>query len=152
MIRTNAGWMSIRCAAPNAWAFEAYASGTYGLRELATELEGRGLMQRATPKRPERPLPMNKLHTVLRNRYYVGVVTYNGIEYQGKHEPLVDPITFETVQRMLASHRQSGERAYRRTHYLKGTVRCFRCNSRLGYCVSRGNGGSLRVLLLPWAT
>ena len=43
---------------------------------------------------------------------------------------------------MLANRRQSGERSFRRTHYLKGTLRCFRCKSRLGYCVSRGNGGS----------
>ena len=124
------------------WAFEAYATGTYSLRALADALEQRGLMQRGTARRPDRPLPANRLHHVLRNSYYTGIVTHKGIEYEGKHPPLVDGVTFEQVQRLLNAHRQSGERAHRRTHYLKGSLRCFRCKSRLGYCVSRGNGGS----------
>lgn len=125
-----------------AWAFDEYASGAYSLRALAALLEAKGLLQRATSKRPERPLPANKLHRVLRNPYYAGIVTYNGIEYQGKHTPLVDPVVFETVQRLLTARSQSGERSHRRTHYLKGSLRCNRCKSRLAYCVSTGNGGS----------
>jgi len=124
------------------WAFEAYASGIYSLHELTDALGERGLLQRSTARRPERPLPRNKLHQVLRNRYYTGIVTHKGIEYEGKHPPLVDATTFEQVQRLLEAHRQSGERAHRHTHYLKGSLRCFRCKSRLAYCVSRGNGGS----------
>jgi DNA invertase Pin-like site-specific DNA recombinase len=124
------------------WAFDAYASGTYSLRDLAVTLEMRGLTQRSTTRRPERPLPTNKLHHVLRNRYYTGIVIYKGIEYEGKHPPIVDAVTFDEVQRLLDAHRLSGERAHRHTHYLKGSLRCFRCKSRLAYCVSRGNGGS----------
>jgi hypothetical protein len=75
-------------------------------------------------------------------RYYTGIVTYRGIEYEGKHPPLVDGLTFEQVLRILESHGQSGERAHRHVHYLKGSLRCFRCKSRLAYCLSRGNGGS----------
>jgi DNA invertase Pin-like site-specific DNA recombinase len=124
------------------WAFSEYATGAYSLKALADLLEAKGLLQRATSKRPERPLPANKLHRVLRNPYYAGIVTFNGIQYQGKHARLVDPLTFETVQRMLAARSQSGERSHRRTHYLKGSLRCNRCKSRLAYCVSTGNGGS----------
>ena len=124
------------------WAFSEYASGAYSLRSLAELLEARGFVQRATANRPERPVRAKQLHHVLRNSYYVGIVTYNGVEYEGKHEPLVDPLTFETVQRLLESRRQSGERSHRRTHYLKGTLRCYRCKSRLAYSVSKGNGGS----------
>jgi site-specific DNA recombinase len=112
------------------------------LRRLALELEQRGLTQRATRGRAERPLPATKLQTVLRNRYYIGIVTYKGIDYEGKHPRLIDLATFDTVQRLLDAHRQSGERAHRHTHYLKGSLRCARCKSRLAYCISRGNGGS----------
>ena len=124
------------------WAFSSYASGNYSLRQLADALEERGLTQRPTKNQPSRPLPANKLQTVLRNRYYLGIVTYKGIEYEGKHPKLIDQTTFDRVQHSLEAHRQSGERAHRHTHYLKGSLRCHRCKSRLAYCVSRGNGGS----------
>jgi DNA invertase Pin-like site-specific DNA recombinase len=124
------------------WAFQAYASGTFSLRSLAEALQARGLLQRPTAKRAARPVPANKLQHILRNRYYIGFISYNGIEYEGKHPRLVSPVTFEQVQRLLSAHRQSGERAHRRTHYLKGSLRCYRCKSRLAYGVSRGNGGS----------
>ncbi len=87
-------------------------------------------------------LAANRLHTLLQNRYYIGIVTYRGIEYEGRHPQLVDPILFEQAQRVLDRHRNSGERSHRRTHYLKGSLLCNRCGSRLAYCVSRGNGGS----------
>lgn len=52
-----------------AWAFHAYASGDWSLRSLADELERRGLTDRPGPKTPSRPMPANKLHQMLRNRY-----------------------------------------------------------------------------------
>ena len=124
-----------------AWAFEAYASGEYSLRKLADELERRGLTQRETRNQAERPLPANKLHHVLTNKYYVGIILYGGEQYEGKHEPLIDPFTFEAVQQKLDTRRRTGDRAYRRFHYLKGSLRCGRCKSKLGYCISEGNGG-----------
>ena len=124
------------------WAFETYATGEWSLRKLADDLERRGFTQRAGRRRVERPFPANRLHGLLQNRYYLGIVTYQGIEYEGKHPPLVKPEVFEQVQAVLESHRQGGERAYRHTHYLKGTLRCGRCHSRLAYSFSRGNGGT----------
>lgn len=124
------------------WAFETYAAGKHSLKQLAEALELRGLLQRATKGRPERPLTTSMLHAILRNRYYTGIVTFKGIDYEGKHPQLVDLVTFEQVQRVLEAHRHSGERAHRHTHYLKGSLRCYRCKSRLAYCVSTGNGGA----------
>lgn len=120
------------------WAFEAYATGQWSLKSLAAELEVRGLTFRATPKRPERPVTASKLHHLLRNRYYLGVVRYKGVEHDGRHPRLVTAATFEQVQLVLESHRRSGERAYRRDHYLVGSLRCNRCRERLLYGVSTG--------------
>ncbi len=123
------------------WAFEAYASGDYSLRGLADELAKRGLTQRSTKSQPERLYPPNRLHEMLQNKYYLGIVTYLGEEFEGRHERLTDPTTFELVQRRLQTRRRSSDRTYRRSHYLKGSLRCARCHSPLGYCISRGNGG-----------
>lgn len=64
-----------------AWAFEAYASGNYSLRSLATELEARGLTYRSTAKQVARPVTAKKVGEFLHNRYYIGVVTWRGVEY-----------------------------------------------------------------------
>ena len=123
------------------WAFDAYATGDWTLSQLAEELETRGLTQRPTRKRVSRPLPPNKLHELLRNRYYLGFVRYRGLENEGKHSALIDSVTFERVQRVLAQHRVSGERSYRHKHYLAGSLTCGRCKSRMAYGVSRGKNG-----------
>ena len=55
---------------------------------------------------------------------------FQGVEYAGKHEPLVDEKTWQTVQAVLGSHR-SGERERMHNHFLKSTVVCGQCGSRL---------------------
>jgi site-specific DNA recombinase len=47
---------------------------------------------------------------MFRSRYYLGVVTYEGVEYPGKHPALVYLTTFNQVEAMLGAHRLSGER------------------------------------------
>ena len=120
------------------WAFDAYATGDWSLRSLADELAEQGLTFRPGPKTSARPVPANKLHAILKNRYYLGYVSWRGVEYDGKHPPLTDAETFETVQAVLADHRASGERNYRQDHYLVGSLRCGLCNMRMLYTVSRG--------------
>jgi site-specific DNA recombinase len=128
-------------AAHLTWAFAAYAGGDYSLRQLSRALADRGLTQRPTPKRAARPLPANKLHAVLRNRYYVGYVTWRGVEYQGKHPTFIDADTFQRVQAVLEAHRLAGERSYKHGHYLAGSLYCGRCRSRLLFGVNRGRRG-----------
>ena len=118
------------------------ATGDWSLRNLADELESRGLTFRPSAKQTTRRVPPNKLHQILRNRYYIGFVSYGGVEYEGKHPKLVDFETFQAVQTVLEEHRTSGERSYRRDNYLAGSLRCARCKSRLLYAVSRGRQGS----------
>ena len=105
-------------------------------------MEARGLAQRATPKQVEKPVRRNKLQRILRSRYYIGFVTWRGVEYDGNHEPLIDAETFDRVQTVLDSHNQSGMHQRRHLNYLTGTLHCARCKSRLLYTLVKGNGGS----------
>jgi len=68
------------------WAFDTYATGDWTLRQLATELEIRGLTQRPTAKRAARPLSPKELGKVLHNPYYKGTVTWKGVEFDGNHD------------------------------------------------------------------
>jgi len=124
------------------WAFQTYATGNWSLRALADELARRGLTQRPTKKLAARPLPLNKLHEVLRNRYYLGYVTWRGVEHPGKHPALVGTETFEIVQQTLRRRRHAGERSYRHEHYLAGSVFCGRCSARLLFGQSRSSTGA----------
>ena len=111
-------------------AFTEYATGNWTVGQLAKHLAGLGLDVPATPSRPARPITKGRLHTLLRHPYYKGVVQFQGVEYAGKHEPLVDEETWQAVQVVLGSHR-SGERERVHNHFLKSTVVCGRCGSRL---------------------
>ena len=78
---------------------------------------------------------------MLRNRYYLGVVTWRGVEYPGKHPALVTPEAFAAVQAVLATHRLSGERSFKHRQYLTGSVYCARCGSRLQFSLTTGRRG-----------
>jgi site-specific DNA recombinase len=122
-------------------AFCLYASGEYSLMELAALMEERGLRSRATKRAPEQALPFKRFAEILRNPYYIGQVRYAGKVYPGRHEPLIDPGTYQDVQDLLDAKRQSGERSWRNFHYLRGTIYCAECGGRLTYMRPRGNGG-----------
>ena len=124
------------------WAFEEYATGKWSLAKLLAELTDRGLTTRPTPKRPSQPLHLSLLQRLFTRPYYKGVVVYHGVEYPGKHIPLVSAEIFSRVQEVLAAHSVSGERHWKHEHYLKGTVFCSKCGGRLSLTHATGNGGA----------
>ncbi len=119
-------------------AFELYATGQYSLIDLATILEARGLKSRPTANKPAKPLGTNRLSSMLRNEYYIGIVHYAGMTHQGRHEPLIGEAVFDKVQQILAAQRQSGERSWRHYHYLRGSLICANCGRRLFFVRPRG--------------
>ncbi len=109
-------------------AFELYATDDYTLADLSDELYDRGLRSRATALHPVGQVGINKLSMLLRDRYYLGYVSYEGEEYQGRHEPLIEPDLFDRVQAIAATRSAAQERRRVHHHYLKGSVFCGRCD------------------------
>jgi site-specific DNA recombinase len=124
------------------WAFYRYAEGDATIRILLDELTDRGLTTRATPKWPSKPLSVAGLHNLLRNPYYKGEVHYRGVAYPGLHEPLVDPQTWQQVQDILAAHNTAGTHQRTNQHYLRGSVYCGSCGSRLMVTTARNRWGT----------
>ncbi len=124
------------------WAFDAYATGDWTIRTLLAELTRRGLTTVPGPKTPGRPLTVSHLHRLLRHPYYVGVVRYQGVLYEGKHERLVAHDTWQRVQELLSAKYLTGERHREHPHYLKGSIYCGQCGSRLIVCHAKGRGGT----------
>lgn len=113
------------------WAFTAYAAGDWTLNTLLDELTIRGLVTAPTPRRPARPIHVSTLHRTLQNPYYKGTVVFEGVEYEGQHEPLIDPGTWEQVQTVLKANNLAGDKTQTHDHYLKGSLYCGDCESRL---------------------
>jgi hypothetical protein len=92
------------------WAFEAYSSGEWTIRSLIDALAAKGL--RALPHGKNLPGPVQTSHVdhMLSNRYYLGMVTFKGVEYQGRHQPLIPPMLFDRVQEVLARRPQHRRR------------------------------------------
>ena len=123
-------------------AFTEYATGNWTVRQLADHLNTLGLSIPPTPRRCAKPITATRLHEILRHPYYKGVVTFQGVEYPGKHEPLVDSQTWQTVQAILASRRY-GERQRIHNHFLKSTVVCGQCGARLSVQNAKNSKGTI---------
>ena len=108
-------------------AFEFYATGDYTLADLSDELYDRGLRTRPTALHPTKQVSINKLSMMLRDRYYLGYVTYKDEEIKGRHEALIDDDLFERVQDIIESRAAAKERRRVHHHYLKGSLFCGRC-------------------------
>jgi site-specific DNA recombinase len=117
------------------WAFEQYATGDWSLSRLTRSLAERGLTNRATTHFAEKAMTKASVHRMLRNRYYIGKTTWQGVQYDGSHPRFVDTGVFQRVQEILAAHNVSGEKQRIHHHYLKGSVWCAGCGSRL--CITK---------------
>jgi site-specific DNA recombinase len=123
------------------WAFEAYATGDWTTRDLAAALADRGLLVRHQSTQVTKPLGNSYVHELLHNPYYMGLVRYRGVVYPGRHEPIVESATWYRVQELLAAKDLACERQRQHRHYLRGTLACGRCGSRLIVSHAKGNGG-----------
>ena len=71
------------------------------MQRLSDVLKERGLRMRPQANRSAGPISAKYLARVLRDRYYLGFINYEGEEYQGRPEPLVSADLFTKVQAML---------------------------------------------------
>lgn len=119
-------------------AFELYASGQHTIETLQKEMARRGLTCRPTKKYSSKPISLSYLHKMFANKFYMGIVEWGGVEYPGRHEPIVDPQTWTLVQERLASRSGSGTRERKHSHYLKGLLACEICGRKLGIMIAKG--------------
>lgn len=118
--------------------FELFATGNLTLDQLSQQLYQRGLRTRPTARYPAQRVSISKLARMLRDRYYLGYVTYRGDELPGRHEPLIGQHLFDRVQNVLDARTTSGERRRVHHHYLKGTLYC-------GHCHQAGTTGRMII-------
>jgi site-specific DNA recombinase len=124
------------------WCIEEYATGAWTVNDLTLAAREKGLTNRATATQPERPIGPSGMHHLLQNPYYMGVISYRGMHYEGRHPRLVEPEVWLAVQDVLAAHAHAGEKDRTHPHYLRGSIFCSDCGGRLVYSEQKGNGGT----------
>ncbi len=125
------------------WAFKAYASGDWTVSQITDELKDRGLVSVPTPRRHSGPLVVSSVHRMLTNPYYKGDIVYKGVLYRGQHEALVPPEVWYQVQSVMAAHKSAADATQVHNHYLKGSVYCGQCGSRLIISNAKNRHGSV---------
>ena len=125
------------------WLYEQYATGEWTALSLRDELERRGVRSQPRPKKPAGPLSVSQIDSILKNRYYLGLVSFEGAEYPGKHEQLISEELFQRVQAVRRSRHDAREKPQVRAHYLKGSVYCGQCGEPLSLEYSRNRLGTL---------
>lgn len=113
-------------------AFKLYATGNYVLRELREALADDGLRTGANSF-----IAKATLAEILQNKFYIGVVKWKGMEFKGAHKSLISRELFAQVQEVLRSHDYAGERKRKHPHYLRGTIFCGECGSRMSSQIAK---------------
>ena len=84
------------------------------------------------------PVSVSKLAELLTNPFYVGVVQWGGVRYQGQHKALIPGSLFDRVQETLRARDIAGVRQRKHEHYLKGPLHCGECGRRLSLTLAKG--------------
>lgn len=116
--------------------FARYAAGD-AMADIYRDLNARGVRTRSGCE-----FTRSSFHTLLRNRRYLGIYTYNGIEHPGAIPQLVDSQTFEKVQEKLAETARAPSRGRAdETYLLTEKAFCGHCGAPLiGDCGKGAQG------------
>ena len=119
-------------------AFKMYSTGNYSLSQLQESLAETGLRSRPNRKLVSRPLSTSSLSRMLQNPFYTGTVRWKNLLVDGLHKPIISKGIFSKVQEVLKIHRLTDVRNRVFNHYLKGTIFCGECGSRLSIDTAKG--------------
>ena len=103
--------------------FEMYSSGST-IAQIKQYLETKGLKYSSC-----------KIRTVLGNKKYIGIYTYNGKETPNVIPQIIDNELFEDIQKKLERNRKSRSRLKTKTEYILTTkLFCGNCKSMMVRC------------------
>ncbi len=103
--------------------FKVYASGKYTLKDLADLSRSLGLVS----QRKRRGLSVAVIQRMLENNFYIGLFTYKGETYEGKHKPIIDKATFDKVQQILKERAKPRKTKSLLDFPFRGIFKCGEC-------------------------
>ena len=103
--------------------FKAYASDKYTLKDL-TDLS---LFLDLVSQRKRKGLSVAVIQRMLGNKFYIGLFTYRGETYEGKHKAIVDKTTFDKVQQILKERAKPRKNKSLLDFPFRGIFHCGEC-------------------------
>ena len=135
-------------------AFEIFAEGNKTFTDISQYLYGCGLKNKNG-----KSLHINQIRKILSDKFYVGIMRYNGEYHDGKHETFIPKELFQKVQEELKRRDRHFGKSYnfpflgfircqecggaitaeQKTKFYKGTNRWavyiyYRCTKKFGHC------------------
>lgn len=84
-----------------------------------------------------RPLVLNAVHRLLKSRYYIGVIDFDGKTYAGAHQPIISKNLFEAAQTKLHGKRPLKRR--RLNAMLQNILECGYCGKVITWEKQKGH-------------
>jgi site-specific DNA recombinase len=106
--------------------FQLYGTGNYSLSAL----------RKAIFEETGTKFARSYLESMLKNRFYLGYFVWQGIEYPGTHEPIIESSAFNRVQAVFAGHNKP--RIRKHNFALAGLLRCAHCGCRITFELHKG--------------
>ncbi|MBU5481339.1 recombinase family protein [Blautia sp. MSJ-19] len=81
------------------------------------------------------PFERRTIDRILQNPFYCGIVSWNGVEFEGTHEVRISKERFDRRQRLIASRKRPMKARNVSTckHWLSGLLKCSVCGATLSY-------------------
>lgn len=113
-------------------AFELYDTGNYSIKRLCEEMKNQGLTNRVG-----QPLSKSYIHYMLRDKFYIGIMTWLGKEYRGNFDPIIDEELWENVQARLGSG--TTPKVQKQLTLLQRKVQCEGCGGMISWYMQKGH-------------
>jgi len=111
--------------------FELYRTGKYSVKEIAEILFKEGFRSRAGKKYHK-----SKIHKMLSESFYCGIMAKDGQLYEGKHEPLISKQLYDEVQEML--NQKAHIKKQNIPFAFRGILKCSKCGCLLTATKKKG--------------
>src|SRR3990167_7242921 len=105
-------------------AFELFAEGNKTFTDIAIFLHKFNLK-----RKNGKPLHINEIRRILANRFYVGIMEYNGEYYEGTHKVIISKELFQQVQKQLEFKDRHKKRRY--NFAFMGLMKCGECGASI---------------------
>ena len=121
------------------------------MAELSTWLNARGFRTKEGNL-----FTSHAIKDIFKNRFYLGVIIYQGEEYPGQHEPLVSPHLFDRVQARRGTA-QVPRKVWQDAGVIQGIISCGLCGSPIqsdarvfaNQCTGNVMGMSAKPTVIP---
>ena len=105
-------------------AFEIFAKEKVSFTDVSLLLAKGGIY-----KRSGKPVGISQVHKMLTNQFYIGIMSYNGEFFEGKHDQFIPQQLFNKVKRRLE---EKGNSHFKyRDYAFSGLMRCGECGATI---------------------